>query len=110
MGEKKIQNFAPKKFKNSIFWAQKWSKMTKKSKKNENFFVGIDLEWSKTCFKPKISILKIFPVEIFFLGHSRFSKKMRLMGQMTIERVERVTLSSPGAPLIQMRNSGKPSS
>ena len=30
------------------------------------FLVGIDLEWSKTCFKTKISILKFFPIEIFF--------------------------------------------
>ena len=35
---KKNQNFALKKFKNSIFWAQKWSKMTKKSKNFRNFF------------------------------------------------------------------------
>ena len=32
------------------------------------FLVGIDLEWSKTCFKTKISILKIFSVEILFSG------------------------------------------
>ena len=41
---------------------QKWHKMTKKSKNFRKFFlVGIDLEWSKTCFKTKLSILKNFP-------------------------------------------------
>ena len=62
VGEKKFQNFAPKKLKKSIFWAQKWSKMTKKNRKifEKFFLVKIDLEWSKTCFQSKISILKIF--------------------------------------------------
>ena len=125
-GWKKFQNFSPQKFEKSIFWVQKWQKMTKKSKifrkfflvgivlewfktcfttkyrfwkffplkiffwdiavlsknwspKNrkifeKNFLVGINLEWSKTYFKTKISILKIFSHWNFFLGHSRFSK------------------------------------
>ena len=42
--------------------------MTKKSKTFRICFVGIDLERSKTCFKTKISILRIFPIEFFFQG------------------------------------------
>ena len=38
------------------------------------FLVGIDSEWSKTCFKTKISISKNFPIMTFHRGHSRFSK------------------------------------
>ena len=34
-------------------------------KKKFKISVGIDLEWSKTCFKTKISILKFFPVDFF---------------------------------------------
>ena len=77
VGENFIQIFCTKKFKKSIFWAQKWQKMSQKIEKFLKFFlVGIDLEWFKTCFKTKISILKIFPVENFFLGHSRFFEKL----------------------------------
>ena len=38
------------------------------------FLVGIYLEWSKTCFKTIISILKIFHVKIFFSDIAIFSK------------------------------------
>ena len=62
----KVSKFRPQKVKKLIFWAQKWRKMTKKSKNFQFFLVGIDLDWSKTWFKTKISSLKIFSVENYF--------------------------------------------
>ena len=57
------------------FLPQKWPKNRKFSKNSRKFFlVGIDSEWFKTYFKMKISILKIFPVEIFFWYIAVFSK------------------------------------
>ena len=53
--------------------------MAKNDQKTENFskknfLVGIDLEWSKTYFRTKGAILKIFPVEIFFWDNRFFRK------------------------------------
>ena len=58
----------------AVFFSKNWGSKTWK------FFVkiflaGIDLEWSKTCFKTKISILKIFSRwKIFFWDIAVFSK------------------------------------
>ena len=57
MGEKNFQKILPKKSKKSIFWP-KMAEIEKIFEKN--FLIEIDLEWLKTYFKTKISILKIF--------------------------------------------------
>ena len=73
-GWKNIFKISPPKIQKIDFFAKKWRKMTKNQKIFEKLFlVGIDLEWSKTCVKSKISIWKIFPLN-FFSGTAVFSK------------------------------------
>ena len=55
--------------------------MAKNDPKNRKFFekkflVEIDLEWFKTCFKTKISILKVCPIKIFFRDIAVFFEKL----------------------------------
>ena len=61
----------------SRFFEKLVTKISKKFRKK--FLVGIDLEWFKTCFKTKISILKIFSHWFFFQGHSCFFEKCELL-------------------------------
>ena len=66
----------PKKSKIRFFGPKNGQKWPKNRKNFRNFFlVKIDLEWSKTCFKTKISILKIFSRwKFFFRDIAIFSK------------------------------------
>ena len=59
-----LWNFYPKNLKNQSL-GPKMAKNDKNRKFFAIFLVAIDLEWSKTCFKTKVSSLKIFAIEIF---------------------------------------------
>ena len=83
VGEKNFKISPPPPNQKSIFWAQKWQKMTEKIEKfSKIVLVGIDLELSKTYSKTKISILKIFPIKIVFQWHSHFFRKMIIIGYL----------------------------
>ena len=75
MGEKNFKISPPKNSKNWFFGPKNGKNDQKIENFSKFFLVGIDLEWSKTCFKTKISISKIFSLWKFFFKDSRFFSK-----------------------------------
>ena len=73
---KKILKILSPKLKKLDFWDQRMKNDQIIENFRKKFMVGIDLEWSKTCFKRNIDFENFFPIENFFQRQNTFFGKI----------------------------------
>ena len=82
----------------------------------KNFLIGNDLEWSKMCFKTKVSILKMFPRSKIFLWDIAVFSKRGVWGKghtpstsTIVKSIHSTKLSDAWTPMGIIKTSSSPS-